>query len=231
MDVFECIRDRRSIRKFLEVPVEWDKIGTIIDAGMLAPSAGNLQNWRFIVVRDEQKRIQLAEASLQQHWMSSAPVIIVVCSEIRKIKQFYGVRGERLYAIQNCAAAVQNMLLAAHALDLGACWVGAFDENAVCRTLSIPDDAELRPQALIPIGYPDEKPAAQLRYRIENIVYFDLWSRQSRGKIKDIDAVLWNYRFAERGLKAGKQLVKGIDRSTKKQRQRILDRLRERMKK
>jgi nitroreductase len=230
MDVFECISSRRSIRKFLEVPVEWEKIGTIIDAGMLAPSSGNLQNWRFIVVKDEKKRMQLAEAALQQHWMNNAPVVIVVCSEMKKIRQFYGVRGERLYAVQNCAAAVQNMLLAANALDLGACWVGAFDENAVCRALSIPDDADMRPQAIIPIGYPDEKPAPQLRYRIENITYLEKWSRQNIGKIRDVDAVLWNYRVAERGIKLGKELVKGIERSTRQHRKRLLDRIKEKVK-
>ncbi len=223
MDVFECISDRRSIRKFLDVPVEWEKIGAIINAGMLAPSSGNIQNWRFIVVRDEAKKERISEASLKQSWISSAPVVIVVCSEMKKIRQFYGVRGERLYAVQNCAAAVQNMLLAAHSLGLGACWVGAFDENEISRILDIPtaaemrtDDTELRPQVIVPIGYPDEKPAPQLRYRIENITYLERWSRQSIGKIRDVDAVLWNYRIAERGIKLGKELMKKIGGSVKK---------------
>ena len=156
MEVFECINTRRSIRNYLDIPVEWDKVGTILEAGRLAPNSGNIQDYNFIVVQDEEKRKTIAEASLRQHWMSKAPVYIVVCADLKKSERFYGVRGNRLYSIQNCAAAIENMLLTANSLGLGACWVGAFDENVVSRVLGIPDYA--RPQAIITIGYSDEKP-------------------------------------------------------------------------
>lgn len=221
MDVFECMKNRRSVRKFLEVPVEWDKIGRIMDAARFAPSAGNLQTWKFIVVRDAGKRHKLAEACLKQWWMEKAPIFIVVCAEMRRIRQFYGVRGERLYAMQSCAAAIQNMLLAAHSLGLGACWVSAFDENRVCAVLSIPEDAEIRPQAIIPIGYPDEKPRAPSRLPLENNTYLEMWSKQSLGKTEDIDEVLWNFRVGEKALKTGKKTVESIDKMTKKQRENL----------
>ena len=89
------------------------------------------KHWKFILIRDKDTINKLAEAALQQLWIASAPFIIVVSSETEKLNQFYGVRGERLYSIQNCAAAIQNMLLAAHALGLASCWVGAFDENII----------------------------------------------------------------------------------------------------
>lgn len=221
MDVFDCMKSRRSVRKFLEVPVEWDKIGKILDAARFAPSAGNLQTWKFIVVRDKEKRHKIAEAALHQWWMEKAPVHIVICAEMRRIKQFYGIRGERLYSVQSCAAAVQNILLAAHSLGLGACWVGAFDEDRVATILSIPGDAELRPQAIIPIGYPDEKPRTPPRLPLENNTYLEIWSKQSLGKIEDINEVLWNVRAGEKAVKAGKKIVESIDNMTKKQRQRL----------
>lgn len=155
MDVVECIRTRRSIRKFSSKPVEWDKVGTVIDCGRLAPSAGNLQNWKFTVVLDREKRAKIAEACLQQHWIHTAPVIIVVTAEPKKSERFYGVRGDRLYSIQNCAAAVENMLLAAHSAGLSSCWVGAFDEEMLKRAVGISSD-EVRPQAVVPIGYAGE---------------------------------------------------------------------------
>jgi len=131
MDVLECIKTRRSIRKFLDVPVEWEKVTQIVDAARCAPSAGNLQNWKFIVVLNEDKRKSIAEACVHQLWMGKAPVHIIVCAEPERAKRFYGIRGERLYTIQNCGAAIENALLTAHSIGLAACWVGAFDEDMV----------------------------------------------------------------------------------------------------
>ncbi len=171
MDVFECIANRRSIRKYKAIPVEWEHIGRIIEAGMAAPSAGNLQDTKFIVVLDEGKRKAIAEACMKQLWMAAAPVHIVICSDPQKTRTFYGVRGERLYTIQNAAAAAENMLLAAHALNLGACWVGAFSEDMIRDCLSIPNYA--RPQLVITIGYADEKAILPPKLRIEHCVFIN----------------------------------------------------------
>lgn len=230
MDVFECIHSRRSVRKFLDIPVEWEKIGVILDAGTAAPSSGNLQTWKFIVVQDEKNRQELAEAALQQYWIATAPAIIVICAELRRIRQFYGVRGERLYSIQNCAAAAENMLLAAQSLGLASCWIGAFDEDMVARTLLIPEDAEIRPQIMLPIGYPDEQPAKPQKFPLENITYFERWSRQNIGKIKDLQAVFWNYRVVERGIKAAKSGIDALEKVTRK-RTKLMEKLKERFRK
>lgn len=209
MDVVECIKTRRSVRKFLDVPVEWDKVGTIVDAARNAPNAGNLQNWKFIIVVKEDTRKGLAEACLQQFWMAKAPVHIIACAEPEKGKRFYGIRGERLYSVQNCAAAVENMLLTAHSLGLGACWIGAFDEEHVKRILGIPDN--VRPQAVVPIGYPAEKVPAPMQFQLENIVFVENWGN----KVKDMDAVL-GYTSAVfrdivgKGKKAAKKIKKRI---------------------
>jgi len=171
MNVFEAIATRRSIRKFTSQNVPMELLGIILDAGRYAPSAGNIQNWRFILVKDTNNRQVVAEASMQQMWIAEAPVVVVVCSETEKIKQFYGKRGEMLFSIQNCSAAIQNMLLTAHALGLASTWVSSFDERMLKRALNIPDD--VRPQAVLPIGFPDEIVPAPTHYTLENVCFFE----------------------------------------------------------
>ncbi|MAE43178.1 hypothetical protein CMO93_05380 [Candidatus Woesearchaeota archaeon] len=173
MDVFEAIRTRRSIRKYKDKQVPFDNIVTIMQAGKYAPSAGNLQNWKFIVVKTDVKRAAITKACLEQEWMEIAPVHIVVLAEPKKAERHYGARGARLYTIQGCAAAIQNMLLTAHSLGLGACWIGAFDEDEIWRILGLPEEASV--QGVITIGYADENPAAPPKYRIEHMMFFEKW--------------------------------------------------------
>lgn len=179
MEVQECIRTRRSIRKYKDQPVEWGKIVQILDAGKFAPSAGNIQNWKFVVVREDDVRKKLAKAAFDQDWMEEAPVHIVVLGEPEKAERFYGARGERLYTIQGCAAVVENMLLVANDIGLGACWVGAFDEAKVKRVLNIIETVS--PQAIITIGYADEKPNMPARRELEHTVFFDKWGNKGLG--------------------------------------------------
>ncbi len=152
MDVFEAIEKRRSVRSFdpnRDVPEEM--VEEILRCGCQAPSAGNVQPWRFIVVRDEGLKQALAAAALGQDFVAQAPVVIVVCADLASHSLSYGQRGVELYSIQDTAAAIENMLLAATALELGACWVGAFREDEAARALHLVKD--MRPLALIPVGY------------------------------------------------------------------------------
>ncbi|MCW1296740.1 MAG: nitroreductase family protein [Candidatus Parvarchaeota archaeon] len=188
METLEAIKTRRSIRKFLAKPVEEEKLIQILDAARWAPSAGNTQDWMFIVVKDKGKKIQLAEIALGQFWMVNADLFIVVCTNLNKIKFAYGKRGEELYSIQDATAAIQNILLAAHDLGLGACWVGAFDEAGAARILKIPE--EFRPLAIIPIGYPAEDPPPPMRIDLDKLVYFDeygqSWIKRTERTIRTI---------------------------------------------
>ncbi|MFH1916349.1 MAG: nitroreductase family protein [Nanoarchaeota archaeon] len=186
MDVLECIRTRRSIRKYLTKPVEFDKILVICEAGHNAPSAGNLQNWRFIILTDKEIIQKLPQHCLNQDFIA-APVVIIVCSENEDMEKHYGIRGSRLYAVQNCAAAIENMLLAAHAIHLGACWIGAFDEEKIGEICQIPKHA--RPQALLTIGYPAEDPPTKRLRKFEDVVHFNTYNN----KIKDIHLETRNY--------------------------------------
>ncbi|MEM2925600.1 MAG: nitroreductase family protein [Methanocellales archaeon] len=151
MDLFEAIKERRSIREFLKNEVPQDLIEKLLEAATWAPSEGNLQTWRFYVVRNKDLKRKLARAALNQEFIAEAPLAIVVCTDL-DVAASYGQRGINLYCLQSTGAAIQNLLLAAHALGLGGCWVGAFREGEVSEALKLPK--KIRPVAIIPIGYP-----------------------------------------------------------------------------
>lgn len=230
--VIEAIKHRRSIRSYLDVPVEWHKVITCIEAGMMAPSAGNLQIWRFVVVRGLEKRGQIAEACLQQHWMQQAPVHIVIFAKLTREEQYYGIRGIRLYSIQDCAMAAMNIMLAAHDLGLGTCFVSAFEEEAMSRVFKLPDD--VRPQGVITLGYTDEKPDAPSRFRVETLIGVENYGtamNEGRGRVTDAAAAVSTYRYAERFPKYVKDAVGDIEKVTRHQRKQLFGKLVERMKK
>ncbi len=235
MDVFEAIRDRRSIRKYLDLPVEWDKVGSILEAGRLAPSAGNLQAWKFVVVRDMKKRKLLAEAAGQQYWMEQAPVFIVIVGVFNKHERFFGQRGKDLYVIQDCAMAAMQMMLAAHALGLGTCFVSALQEEKVGEIILMRGGA--RPMGIITIGYAAEKPQMPLRYRLENFSYLETDAGiayvhgYTPGRHADFDFEMTNFRVAQRGINYAKQAVQDLDRLTKEKRKGFIHRIFEKAKK
>ncbi len=176
MNVFDCIFNRRSIRKFEKKDVDDKLIGLILYAGTHAPSAGNVQEWRFVIIKDMEQKEKIAKAAWDQDFIKTAPVVIVVCADMEKISLKYGERGEKLYFAQDIGACVQNMLLAAYALDLGTCYVGAFDDKKISDILQLPN--YIRPVAIIPIGYPAEKPDMPKRIPIENITYFNYYGKK-----------------------------------------------------
>ena len=152
MDVFEAMEKRHSVRSFApdkDVPDEL--LEELLRCACQAPSAGNVQPWRFLVVKDEGTKRKLAEAALGQAFLAEAPVVIVICADLAAHSLSYGQRGKELYSVQDTAAATENMLLAATALGLGACWVGAFREEDAVGVLHLVKD--LRPMALVPVGY------------------------------------------------------------------------------
>ncbi|KYK26292.1 hypothetical protein AYK26_05280 [Euryarchaeota archaeon SM23-78] len=187
MDALECISTRRSIRRFLNVPVDFETIMTIVEAGSLAPSSGNVQDWKFIIVDRKDLMKKMCEHSLKQECVHNAAFLIVVCSDPEHTELHYGLRGERLYTVQNCAAAAENMLLTAHALGLGGTWVGAFDEEKLREILDIPKSA--RPQAILAFGYPDEVPDHKKVKDLSIITYFNSYG----ATIKKVHHVLREY--------------------------------------
>jgi len=171
MDVFEAIKGRRSIRAYRNMDVSQEIVEKLIEAARWAPSAGNIQPWEFIIVRNPETKRRLAEAALRQSFIEEAPVVIVVCADEERSARGYGTRGRTLYCIQDTAAAIQNIHLAAYALGLGTCWVGAFREDEARKILNIPEG--VRPVAIIPVGYPAESPSPRSRRPLKEIIHYE----------------------------------------------------------
>jgi len=142
LDVFEAIEKRRSIRKYRPEPVPVEKLLRVLEAARLAPSAGNRQEYRFIVVRDKETKERLVHAAAEQGFVGEADVVIVGCA----------TNIERKWYEVDVAIAIDHMTLAAHAEGLGTCWIGAFEEDAVKSILGIPED--VRAVMLLTLGVP-----------------------------------------------------------------------------
>jgi nitroreductase len=171
MEVQEAIKGRRSIRKFKKQSIPETTITQLLEAASYAPSAGNIQPWEFVIVRNPTIKKKLAEAAQNQAYVEEAPTIIVVCADEKRASLGYGTRGRTLYCLQDTAAATQNILLTAHSLGLGTCWIGSFNEDEAKEALNAPEG--IRPVAMIPLGYPDETPRHRSRKLLSQVTRYD----------------------------------------------------------
>ena len=173
MDIFQIFRERRSIRKYKETQVEAEKIKQILDAARLAPSWKNMQCWRFLVVSNPAQKKALLTAFPEENpgtrAISAAPVVIVVCADPSES----GVENGIEYYVADTAIAFEHLCLAAHALGLGTCWMGWYDEVVVKKSLGIPDT--IRVVGVTPLGYPDQEPKARPRKTLPEITFYDRW--------------------------------------------------------
>lgn len=163
-DVFDAMRECQSVRHFIQDPIPEPTLTRILEAACWAPSAGNLQPWYFYVVQNQEVKEKIAEACFDQDQVTEAPAVVVVMADPARSNERYGERGAQLYCLQDTAAAIQNMLLAAEGLGIGSCWVGAFDERRVQTLVEAPP--RLRAVAIICFGFSneaDEHPKARLR--------------------------------------------------------------------
>jgi len=154
MDLLELIRSRSSIRTFLDKPVEDEKIALILEAARWAPTGGNKQPWRFLVVRDKKKQEQF-DPHFKQPWITDAPAIIIVIAAPFDTWEKYDEL-DHMY-IQDVATATQNMLLMTHSLGLGAVWVGTFSRKEIRKVMNIPKEYLI--QGLVSLGYYDKNGA------------------------------------------------------------------------
>jgi nitroreductase len=169
MELFDVITKRRSIRTFKKTELPQATIEKLIEAARWAPSAGNVQPWAFVVASSQKTKQELAMAAYGQEDLEEASIVIVVCADEKRAAESYGARGKTLYCIQDTAAAIQNILLAAYSLGLGSCWIGAFKEDDIRLVIGSPK--EMRPIALIPIGYPNESPPTRNRRPVSEIMH------------------------------------------------------------
>lgn len=170
--VLQSIATRTSIRDFQETPIEEAKVEKILRAGMAAPSAINKQPWSFTVVNDKALLQQIADSAQNAKMAAKAPMAIVVCGDMEK-----AIEGDaRDFWIQDCSAATENILLAAHALGLGAVWTGFYPNleraKMLAGILNIPSTQIVL--CVIPMGYPAESPAPKDKWNTEN-VHYNVW--------------------------------------------------------
>ena len=169
MDFFELVGKRRSVRAYTEEPVSSGELDTILKMINAAPSAGNLQGYEVVVVRDQSKRDELAAAALSQTFIARAPVCLVFLANPKRSAVDYGERGRRLYCIQDATIAACHAHLACVALGLASVWVGAFSDERVRAAVSAP--ADMMPVCILPIGRPAEAPQPSPRRALGDLVH------------------------------------------------------------
>lgn len=171
MELFEAIRERRSVRAYEQRAVEKEKLERIFEAARLAPSACNFQEWRFVAVTDRDKRRALMEAANNQSFVAEAPVVIACCAET----DGHVMRcGERCYPI-DVAIAIDHLTLAAVALGLGTCWIGSFYPDKVRAALDIPGSIQV--VELLTLGYPADEAGPKDRKPLDKIRFYETWPR------------------------------------------------------
>jgi nitroreductase len=166
VDLFDLIKARRSIRKYKPGTIPKEKLGKILEAARQAPSAGNRQPWRFVIVTDWERKQELAKAANNQMFIADAGAIVAVLG-IREISERWFNKDPMI--------ATEHMVLAATALGYGSCWIGAFNEEKVKQLLKIPDDVDL--VAILPIGVPAETSGGRTRKEIHEIFFEEEYNR------------------------------------------------------
>ncbi len=169
MDFSDAVRMRKSVRKYLDRDIDEKKLRSILEIGLRAPSARNEQPWRFLVIRDPEKRKQLARAAKNQQFVAEAPVVLAACGvNVDHVMTC----GQPAYTV-DVSVAVDHITLAAPAEGLGTCWIGAFHEDEAKAILGVPENVRI--VALLTIGYPAENPPPTSRATFESRVATDMW--------------------------------------------------------
>jgi nitroreductase len=173
MEQLNLIKKRKSIRSYKSDTVTEEDIHTLLEAARWAPSAGNKQPVEIVIVKSVEQKEKLIEGALGQKFIGQVPVVFVVCADLDRSSARYGERGANLYAIQDAAAATQNILLMATDLNYGTVWVGAFDEKVVSSILKLPSN--VRPLAIIPIGRAAQDPSPRPRRELDEFVHHETY--------------------------------------------------------
>jgi nitroreductase len=169
MEFFDVVKSRQSVRKYQDRSIEEEKLRTILETAALAPSAGNLQSYEIYVARRASDRNALAQAALGQDFLAGAPIALVFCANPGRARPKYGPRGMELYALQDATIACTYAMVAAAALGLASVWIGAFREDQVRRAVRARE--EVRPVAILAIGYAAERPELTPRREFDDLVH------------------------------------------------------------
>ena len=169
MEFLELVRSRYSVRAYETTPVEEEKLQLVLEAALLAPTAANRQPFRLIVIATEGREAELRRI-YPAKWFAQAPLVICACT----IPDEGWVRVDgKGYADVDVAIAMDHLILAARSLDLGTCWIAAFDPAVAREVLGLPDNVE--PVAFTPLGYPADQPGAKTRKSLSDLVRYERW--------------------------------------------------------
>lgn len=169
MEVSEAIRKRNSIRKYEDRPVPEEKLLRILEAARLAPSGRNCQDWKFIIVTDDEKRQELGRLSGGQYHVHTSPVIIAAVATDPEEQMPCGIQASPV----NLAIAIDHMTLVAMEEGLGTCWIGAFVQDKVKEVLGVPEKMSII--SLLTLGFPAETGRPKSRKKLEEIVCYDTY--------------------------------------------------------
>ena len=172
MEFYEAVQKRLSVRSYKPDPIPEDVLARILEAGRLAPSAKNLQPWKFIIVKDPEGRKALVPACRGQGSVGEAPVVICACAVTEQA--WKGMGGYWTAEAVDIAIALEHIMLAAAAEGLGTCWIGAYTEAEVKKVLAIPEN--VKPIALTPLGYPARESKPRRRKPLSEIVCYNKYA-------------------------------------------------------
>lgn len=165
--LLNCIKERYSVRKFQNKPIEQEKLDILLKAAQLAPSASNKQTWKFVVIRDLDKRKQLTEICRGQKFVSEAPITIVICNTNLDYVMTCGMNAP----VIDGTIAAEHIVLQAVELGLGTCWIGAFYHDEMAKLINLPKDYKI--VALLPVGYPAIEKGKRDLKSIEEVSVWD----------------------------------------------------------
>ena len=178
----DVLLTRTSIRSFTGDPVSREQLETILKAGMAAPSAMNVQPWRFVVVQDKEKMAEIFGNGPRSGMFTTAGAVIVVCGQTSFLRKPFGqpdapeTQQPNIFCFEDCSAAAENILLAAHALGLGAVWTAGYPAEErtapIAAALGLPEDVSIL--CIIPVGVPAETPAPKDKWNPDNI-HWNQW--------------------------------------------------------
>lgn len=169
MDIYQAIETRRSVRGYKPDPVPDEILKRILEAVRLAPSAHNTQEYKFVLVKNPEKKKQLAQAA-SQGFIAQAPIVIAAVS----LDPEHMMSNEVLAYSVDAAIAIDHLTLVAASEGLGTCWIGAFDQKEAKRILQVPDEDKI--VAILPLGFPADKPRPKARKKLEDIVCSEKFS-------------------------------------------------------
>ncbi len=172
----ELFKTRRSVRKYSEKLIDEKIVIDIIEAALNAPATGNIQNYRVIIIKDQKRKNEIGKIALNQCWISEAPYLLVVVRDDSPVVSMYPQDGNR-YSIQNSAAFIENLLMLIHSAGLSSCWVEACENDVLKEYLGV--SGSLSIDAILPMGYPLEKPKVEKEMCLD-MIFFETYNNRDK---------------------------------------------------